>query len=162
MTMLRNSRVDFIFYLGSAVAGLLGAFTLIAFVEVSAHAQQDHPDFSGNWKLNVSGSHIKDSKLEAELARLTISQKEPAITLAESDGHAVECTTAGKECETKVSKVSFWYNGSKLVEMEYQGRAGHVRKRRLSLSADGKTLQMEVIPITPAGETSMLAFDKTQ
>jgi hypothetical protein len=46
--------------------------------------------------------------------------------------------------------------------MEYKGRDSYVRKRRLSLAADGKKLQMEVIPITPAGEASLLAFDKAQ
>jgi len=46
--------------------------------------------------------------------------------------------------------------------MEYKGHAGHVRKRRLSFAPDGKTLQMEVIPITPEGEVSLLAFDKAE
>jgi hypothetical protein len=46
--------------------------------------------------------------------------------------------------------------------MEHQGHAGHVRKRRLSLASDAKILQMEVIPITPGGESSLLAFEKAQ
>jgi hypothetical protein len=152
---------DIRFYLGSAVVGLLAGLAMIALVARSADGAE-HPDFSGTWKLNASASRIKDSKLTAECSKVTISQKEPSISLAEADAPAVECTTSGKDCATKASKVSFWFNGAKLVEMESQGHTGHVRKRRLSLSPDGKSLQMEVIPITPAGESSLLAFDKAQ
>ena len=156
-----SRRDDSLFYLGSAAIGLLAAFAMIALVAGSASAE-DHPDFSGNWRLNTAASHIKDARLAAECSKLTITQKDTSITLADTDGHPVECSISGKECETKVSKVSFWFNGTKLVEVEYKGHAGHARKRRLSLAADGKSLQMEVIPITPEGETSLLAFDKAQ
>jgi hypothetical protein len=161
--MLREqSRKDeVLFYLASAAVGLLAAFAMIALAVGSASAQ-DHPDFSGNWKLNAGASKIKDSKLTTECSKLTIAQKGGSITLVEADGDQHECSTTGKECATKASKVSFWFSGPKLVEMEYKGHADHARKRRLTLSADGKTMQMEVIPIAPAGETSMLAFDKAQ
>ena len=149
------------FYLVSAALGLLAALAMIAMTASSSDAA-DRPDFSGSWKLNTSASRIKDSKLPTELAKLTISQKDATIALTEADRPAVECSTSGKDCETNGAKVSFWFSGSKLVELEYNGRAGHVRKRRLSLAADGKTLQMEVIPITPEGQISRLAFDKAQ
>jgi hypothetical protein len=155
----RKSEVKF--YLFSAAMGLLAGLALIALAASSVDAE-DRPDFSGSWKLNTSASQIKDSKLATELPKLTITQKDASIALAEADRPAVECSTIGKDCETKGAKVSFWFNGAKLVEMEYQGHAGHVRKRRLSLGADGKSLHMEVIPITPQGEVSLLAFDKTQ
>jgi hypothetical protein len=161
--MLRefSRRDEILFYGGSAAIGLLAALAMIAFVAGTAKAD-DRPDFSGSWKLNTSASQIKDSRLTEECAKLTITQKESSIALADSDGHPVECSISGKECETKAAKVSFWFNGPKLVEMEYKGHAGHARKRRLSLASDGKSLQMEVIPITPAGEASLLAFDKAQ
>lgn len=143
---------------GKILALLLApAFLLLPYATAG-----DHPDFSGSWKLNSSQSKIKDSKLATECAKVTIEQKEAEISLSEADGHAIHCSTAGKDCESKSSNVSFWFNGPKLVQIEYAGHAGdHVRKRLLSLSADGKSMQMEVIPISPAGETSLLAFDKT-
>jgi len=156
-----SQKDDILFYVGSAAIGLLAGLAIIAFVASTANAE-DHPDFSGTWKLNASASHIKDSKLANECSKLTISQKDSSIRLVDTDSPPVECSISGKECETKEAKVSFWFNGPKLVEMEYKGHAGHARKRRLSLASDGKTLQMEVIPITPAGDTSLLAFDKAQ
>jgi hypothetical protein len=149
----------------SCVSGLRN-FTIFfapTLLLLASSAAQDHPDLSGSWKLNVAGSKIKDPKLSTECAKLTIALKDESITLSESDGQQVVCTTAGKECETKGSKVSFWYNGPKLVQMEIKGHAGeHIRKRRLGLSPDGKTLEMEVIPISPGGEASLLAFEKEQ
>jgi len=44
----------------------------------------DRPDFSGSWKLNTATSRIKDAKLTAELAKLTIAQKDASIALAEA------------------------------------------------------------------------------
>ena len=152
---------DIRFYLGSVAVGLLAGLAMIALAARSADGA-DRPDFSGTWKLNTSASRIKDSKLTAECSKLTISQKEASISLVEADAAPVECTTSGKDCETKEAKVSFWFNGAKLVVMEYKGHAGHVRKRRLILAPDGKSMQMEVIPITPEGESSLLAFDKAQ
>lgn len=138
-----------------------------ALLLITSAVAANHPDFSGSWKLNSAGSRIKDSKLSTECAKLTIAQKDASITISESEGHPIECSTAGKECqvknEGKLSKVSFWFDGAKLVQMEITGHAGeHIRKRQLSLSPSGKTMQMEVIPISPAGEASLLAFDKDE
>jgi hypothetical protein len=161
--MLRENspKETILFYVGSAAIGLLAAAAMIVFVQSSANAQ-DHPDFSGNWKLNTAASQIKDSKLASECAQLTITQKDSSIALAETGGQSVECSISGKECASKEVKVSFWFNGPKLVEMEYKGHAGHARKRRLTLADDGKSLRMEVIPITPEGAASLLAYDKAQ
>ena len=74
-------------------------------------------DFSGTWKLDTAATRIKDGKLASELAELTISQKDSSISLAKPDSPAVECSTSGKDCSTKAAKVSFWFNGPKLVEM---------------------------------------------
>ena len=69
-----------------------------------------------------------------------------------------ECNTVGKECAVKESgrevKVSLWYNGPKLVEMEVHG--SEVLKRRFSVAADGDSLDLEVIPINPNRKTEML------
>jgi hypothetical protein len=69
-----------------------------------------------------------------------------------------ECNTLGKECAVKQSgrqvKVSIWYNGPKLVEMEVHG--SEVLKRRFSVAGDGDTLDLEIIPIVPSRKTETL------
>jgi hypothetical protein len=44
-------------------------------------ADQDHPDFSGNWKLKAADSDIRDLKLPAEFSTLAISQNDGSITI---------------------------------------------------------------------------------
>ena len=66
----------------------------------------------------------------------------------------------GRECEIKDSgrqaKVSMWFSGPKLVELETKG--SEVVKRRFALSGQGDTMELEVIPIVPVGrsETKLL------
>ena len=120
--------------------------------------------FSGNLETQPLASRIKDSNSPLSSPNSPSRRRRLRSRLRKQTGLRSECSTSGKDCETKGAKVSFWFNGSKLVEMEMEnkGRAGHVRGRRLSLAPDGKTLQMEVIPITPEGEVSLLAFDKAE
>ncbi|HTS28742.1 MAG TPA: hypothetical protein VMH81_22885 [Bryobacteraceae bacterium] len=72
-----------------------------------------------------------------------------------------ECNTMGRECEVKESghstKVSLWYNGPKLVEMHTRG--SEVVKRRFQVT-DGDVLELEVIPIAPAGKPELIHMDR--
>jgi hypothetical protein len=44
--------------------------------------------------------------------------------------------------------VSYWFNGTTLVEMMLQGKDNeHVIKTRRTLSGDGKRMTVEVMPI---------------
>jgi hypothetical protein len=75
-----------------------------------------------------------------------------------------ECNTVGKECSIKDSghkvKVSMWYNGPKLVELETRG--SDVVKRRFSVAGEGDALEIELIPISPVGKAETLHLKRVQ
>jgi hypothetical protein len=75
-----------------------------------------------------------------------------------------ECDTLGKECAIqdagRRSKVSMWFNGSKLVELETRG--SQVVKRRFSLTGDGDTMDVEIIPIVPSGKSETTHFKRVR
>jgi hypothetical protein len=74
---------------------------------------------------------------------------------------AVECNVMGRDCDVKLgghkAKVSLWFNGDMLVEMETRG--ADVVKRRFSI-ADDNTLKMETMQIVPAGKTETSEFKR--
>lgn len=72
------------------------------------------------------------------------------------------CNTLGKECDIKdegrkghKAKVSLWFNGADLVELETRGSV--VVKRRFEFK-DGKEMDLETIPIVPPGKSEKLTF----
>ena len=73
-----------------------------------------------------------------------------------------ECNTVGRECEVKEdghnAKVSMWFNGPKLVQMMTRG--SEVFKRRFHVTSDANTLEMEIIPIAPAGKTEVVRLSR--
>jgi|SRR5579863_5200707 hypothetical protein len=73
------------------------------------------------------------------------------------------CTLDGKECEVKDGgrkvKVTLYFNGPKLVVLETKG--DEVVKRRFG-TAEGDTLELEVIPMVPDGKTETLHFQRVQ
>jgi hypothetical protein len=87
-----------------------------------------------------------------------------SIHVANSDGTATvadfECNTVGEECAVKDaarrSKVSMWFNGPKLVELETRGN--QVVKRRFSVTGDGDAMDVETIPIVPNGKSEIVHF----
>jgi hypothetical protein len=74
---------------------------------------------------------------------------------------AIECNIVGKDCEVKVggrkAKVSLWFNGDMLVEMETRGT--EVIKRRFKI-AENDTLKLETMQIVPPGKTEMAEFKR--
>ena len=73
-----------------------------------------------------------------------------------------ECNTDGKECSIKhsghSSKVSIWFNGSKMVELETTG--SQVVKRRFSVTGNGDTMELETIPVVPGGSPEVTRFKR--
>jgi hypothetical protein len=73
-----------------------------------------------------------------------------------------ECNTLGKECAVKDAgrraKVSMWFNGPKLVEMETVG--SEVVKRSFSIAGDGDAMDIETTPIAPGGATETTHFKR--
>jgi len=129
-------------------------------------------DLTGLWKLNPDKSEIHGDKPASLTA--VIETKEGSIQITEtekaSDGKEtvseIKCGTVGTECKTKIdgqpATVRFWYNGPKLVEMVLKGKNGEqASKIRRSLSPDGSTLTVEIMPIAPAGQANeKLIFEK--
>ena len=82
----------------------------------TASGQQSKPDFSGKWQsADSSGKAVT----------LAIEQKNGSIHMvrkSQSGGKEsvieFNCTTDGKDCEAAGTKVSLWYDGTSLVEMD--------------------------------------------
>ena len=72
------------------------------------------------------------------------------------------CPLSGKECEIKQDgrseKAMIYYNGDKLVEI-IEAHDG-TTKRRLSLSADGKTLDVELVPLSSSDKAEKIVFHR--
>jgi hypothetical protein len=119
---------------------------LIAFAAAAAFAA-DRPELSGTWKL--SSTH--EGRLKFEI--LSIQQTADGVKISESGGKEkavdIACSIDGHECEVKEGEISFWYNGPALVMMEMHHNRNVVTKTRLVPSDDGKTLNVEVIRISP-------------
>ena len=73
-----------------------------------------------------------------------------------------ECNTVGHECEIEDSgrhaKVSLWFSGPKLVELETRG--DEVVKRRFAVSGQADTLELELIPVVPTGRTETMQLKR--
>lgn len=73
-----------------------------------------------------------------------------------------DCNVGGKECAIKhaghKSKVALWFNGSKFIEMETMGT--EVVKRRFEVTGDGDTMDLETIPLVPAGPSETTHFKR--
>ena len=87
--------------------------------------------------------------------------------LRENNGQKVaecECNTMGRECEVKEdghsAKVSMWFNGPVLVQMMTRG--SEVFKRRFHVGSDANMLELEIIPIAPAGKTELVRLSRCQ
>lgn len=125
-------------------ASLLGAQT---------PAQQ--PTYNGTWVSQKD----KDVKL-------TMQTSGDKIHVQEFKGNDLKweytCGLSGKACKFKEgmreATVSIWQNGPKLVELCTRGDS--VTKRRFTLADQGSKLDVEVLPISPPGETQTLAYSR--
>ncbi len=116
--------------------------------------------FSGTWTVQDSG---KDGP-----TKWIMEQKPDSIKIAEIRNDEklaeFECNTLGQECEVKEggkkTKVSIWFNGPKLVELETRG--SDTVKRRFAMNPNGDEMDVEVIPISPAGKTEVVQFKRVE
>lgn len=116
-------------------------------------------DFSGCWRLEPSQC-VLHSHIPSQLI-WQIEQTDDAIHLIQRYGDNkvddLRCSTDGRDCEIndpgRVALVSFYYNGSVLVELQAEGgwNRDTVIKRRMSLSKHGTRLTVVVIYEVPAG-----------
>jgi uncharacterized protein YfaP (DUF2135 family) len=120
-----------------------------------ADDQADRAKLSGKWQ-SAAGSQ----------SSWTFTENGDSIHIVNADqGQPVadfNCTTSGKECSVKhaghSSKVSMWFNGSKLVELETTGN--QTVKRRFSVSGNGDTMDIETIAVTAGGSPEITHFKR--
>ena len=138
---------------------------------VAASGAETPPDLTGTWQLEPARSQMNDP---LQSATLTIDHKPDSISLEESevlaggkqDTFRIQCGTLGKSCAFKDGRepveVTVYHNGPRVVIMELRGKnKEQVTKKRLTLDAEGKTLTMELIHISPPGEkTETLVYAK--
>jgi len=130
-----------------------------------SNAQQNKPNLSGKWQLNTGKSELHSGIPYA--VNLAIDQKGSAIhvvrTARTSAGKDTvtefNCTTDGKDCDVKGAKISLWYDGASLVEMDIAGES--VTKSSMTLSDDGKTISIDVNHISPSGDREKLVLEKS-
>jgi hypothetical protein len=149
------------------IAGLMIA--AIVCVCATIASAQTKPDFSGTWKMNREKSKFAGGGPDSLLIK--IDHKEPAFvenwTVSTPDGERsfqAKYTTDGKETEQEVmgrtAKTSAKWEGDALV-IEFKSEGGFF-KRKLTLSADGKTITKMVTQSPSNGEQTedTVVFEK--
>lgn len=109
---------------------------------------------TGKWLADGNG---ETWTLKEKGDSIHVSNSSATKTVAEFD-----CNTRGEECAIKhaghSSKVSIWFNGAKLVELETTG--SQVVKRRFAVTGDGNTMELETIPVVPSGSSETTHFKR--
>jgi len=113
------------------------------------------PSVSGTWILT------KDNTF-----KLIVDQTPEKVHVKELRGDSVlteyTCNFDGKDCSIKdeghAAKVALWFNGPKLVELKTRG--SEVTRRRFMPASDGKSLEVELSPMSSPGKTEILAYSR--
>jgi len=135
---------------------LFSRLSSIVLLSYAAWAQDAKPDLSGSW-------HLKGPCKTATAMTLVIEQKGPSIHVVKNmtgaDGKQVKsefkCTTDGKECDAAGSKISLWFDGKSLVQMD----AGDAISK-IVMKLDGGDLKVEVTHIIPDGDVENFVLAK--
>jgi hypothetical protein len=133
-----------------AIVVLSGTFAAAAFAQTS----NAPPDISGSWVNAANGAN-----------KIVLTEKDGKLRVQEfnsGDKPVTDylCALDGRECAVKEDgrseKVMLYFNGPKLVEIKERGN--DTVKRRFTLSADGKTLDVEMVPLSGEQKPEKLTF----
>ena len=120
----------------------------------TARGQSGKPDFSGKWQSQNSGKALT----------LAIDQKGASIHVvrtSQSGGKdsTVEfsCTTDGKDCQARGMKVSLWYDGASLVEMDVSDAVVSTTKMTLD---NPNTISVTVSYMSPKADPESFVLQK--
>jgi hypothetical protein len=112
----------------------------------------------GKWQLKTEGASEKCPVWVLEDKRFSIHITRLVGVQTVSD---FECEL-GKECKTRDSGKAvteqMYFNGPRLVELETKG--SEIVKRRFAVTPQADTLEVEVIPLVPAGKSETLVFTR--
>ncbi|HLW77349.1 MAG TPA: hypothetical protein VKS01_10195 [Bryobacteraceae bacterium] len=104
-------------------------------------ADGDRAKIPGKWQSQSDSNRVLTVEDNGDVIHITRSEGDQKVT-------EFECAI-GQECQVKDAgkkvKVSMYYNGPKLIELETRG--DEVVKRRFT-AGDADTMQLEVIPIS--------------
>lgn len=136
---------------------------LLPLLAVSASAQ-DKPNFTGTWQIVEAKSSMKSG--QPCPVKITIDQKAGSsihLTRVVKEGDkevATEftCSMDGKDCEVAGTKVSLWFSGPSLVEMDMGKDV--TTKTTMKLEADHKSITLDVSHVSPSAEDDELVFAK--
>jgi len=145
---------------------------LLAVSGLAAAWSQRQPNFSGEWKTNLSKSEF--GPLPANDLLWTIAHADPklklSITYSGDDGDRTVdmnyltdgAKTVNKQGALTIRSVSRWEDSELTIESQYDTERGAVTVReRWSLSEDGRTLTMQRAMSGPeANWTQKLVYDK--
>jgi hypothetical protein len=121
----------------------------------------DRSKLMGKWELQKAHS----DKAPVWVVEDIVKNKDEFIHITRTVGGQTvsdfECNV-GVECAVKdagkSAKVIMYFNGSRLVETETKG--SEVVKRRFTLAPKDDTLEVEVMPLVPSGDTEKLVFKR--
>jgi hypothetical protein len=135
------------------VAALIGAsLSSIAL----ADDYTDREKLAGTWQAQGAAKTVWVLESQGEGFHITNSLGDKKV--------AEYACGLGKECEVKDGgkkvKITLYFNGPKLVVVETKG--DEVVKRRFGVAEQADTLDLEVIPVAPAGKTETLHFQRVQ
>jgi hypothetical protein len=132
----------------------------LGMVSVPGLAQDsaDRVKLNGAWQPQGSGAAQGVWTIEETSAGMRVTNSQGEKKIAE-----FVCDFA-KECEAKDAgkkvKVTLYFNGPKLVLMETKG--DQVLKRRFGFGETADVMELELIPVAPAGRTETAHFTRVQ
>jgi hypothetical protein len=129
--------------------------TLVLFTSVAlADDYADRAKLAGTWQAEEGNTLVVENTNDT----VKITQSQGGKRVSE-----IECNVTGKECEVSENghkaKVSMWFNGPKLVELETKG--SEVVRRTFSAAGKEDAMEVEFIPVVPGGATETSHFHRT-
>ncbi len=127
-------------------ASLLGAIALAA--------DDDRAKLNGTWESS-GGSETWVLAAKGDVWHISYSQgnQKPAEFECAADGHDCNVKEAGHP-----AKISLYFNGPKLVELETKGT--EVIKRRFTVGEKGDQMDVELIPVVSAEKPVTVSFKR--
>jgi hypothetical protein len=130
----------------------MGMLSLPAFAEDGA----DRAKLSGAWQQQGAGAAQAVWTIEETSAGMRVISSQGEKKVAE-----FVCDFA-RECEAKDAgkkvKITLYFNGGKLVVMETKG--DQVVKRRFGFGEAADVMELEMIPVAPAGKPETVLFTR--
>ena len=131
------------------------ALTTLCLTAAALAGDADKAKFTGAWELQGDSRATWVLEAKGDTWHISYSQENQKT-------EEFECVTDGRECNVKDSgraaKISLWFNGPKLVELETKGP--EVVKRRFAVAERGDEMDVEVIPIVSNAKAETLHFKR--